>query len=128
MKHLSTVVLLLPLLAAPAMAQQFPKDFQGEWISEGDEPSVCKVGAFDRMESDAIMKVTTRDTQQIESGCQLKAFKGQVSGASVRLTCSGEGNTWQVNEIWSVRKVAGRTLLITANPKDNRIYVLAKCD
>jgi hypothetical protein len=128
MKILAAAALALPLLAAPAMAQQFPKDFQGEWIADGDEPSVCKPGAFDRMESDAIMKVTARDTSQIESGCQLKAFKGQTFGAAVRLSCSGEGNTWQVNEIWSVRKVAGRTLLITANAKENRISVLAKCE
>jgi hypothetical protein len=118
----------LPLFAVPAAAQQFPKDFQGEWIAEGDEPAVCKAGAFDRMESDTIMKVSARDTAQIESSCQLKALKGQTFGASVRLSCSGEGNTWQVNEIWSVRKVAGRTLLITANPKDSRIGVMAKCE
>jgi len=128
MKLMPATVMVFALLAVPAMAQQFPKDFQGEWIADGDEPSVCKPGAFDRMESDAIMKVTARDTSQIESGCQLKAFKGQTFGASVRLACSGEGNTWQVNEIWSVRKVAGRTLLITANAKDSRISVLAKCE
>ena len=128
MKMFAAAALMLPLLAAPALAQQFPREFQGEWMAESDEPSVCKPGAFDRMESDAIMKITARDTSQIESGCQLKGFKGQTFGASVRLACSGEGSTWQVNEIWSVRKVAGRTLLITASAKDSRISVLAKCE
>ncbi len=128
MKLIYAAAITIGFFATPALAQQFPKDFQGEWIAEGDEPSICKPGAFDRMESDAIMKVTARDTTQIESSCQLKGFKGQTFGANVRLSCSGEGNTWQVNDIWSVRKVAGRTLLITASAKDNRISVLAKCE
>ena len=116
-------------VATGAFAQQFPKEFQGEWIVHSDDDqNVCKLGAFDRMESDAIMKVTARDTAQIESSCSLKAFKGQTFGASVRLSCSGEGNTWQVNEIWSVRKINGRTMLVTATPKDNRISVLSKCE
>jgi hypothetical protein len=128
MKLIYAAAITIGFFATPASAQQFPKDFQGEWIAEGDEPSICKPGAFDRMESDAIMKVTARDTTQIESSCQLKGFKGQTFGANVRLSCSGERNTWQVNDIWSVRKVAGRTLLITASAKDNRISVLAKCE
>lgn len=129
MKWTLALAFVASLSATGAYAQQFPKEFQGEWIMQSDdEASMCKPGAFDRMESDTIMKVSTRDTSQYESSCSLKGFKAQNFGASVRLSCSGEGNTWQVSEIWSIRKIGGRTLLITATPKDSRIAVLAKCE
>lgn len=111
-----------------AQAQTFPKEFLGEWIAHNDdEPVTCAPGAMDRMESDTIMKIEPRSTTQWESSCRLQAFKMQNTAGSVRLLCHGEGERWQLNQLWSVRKIGEKPVLLIATPKDGFISVFQKC-
>lgn len=114
--------------AGLAQAQTFPKEFLGEWIAHNDEEqAVCTPGAMDRMESDTIMKIEPRSTTQWESSCRLQAFKMQNSASSVRLVCNGEGDRWQLNQLWAVRKIGEKPVLLIATPKDGLISVFHKC-
>jgi|LauGreDrversion4_2_1035121.scaffolds.fasta_scaffold160006_2 hypothetical protein len=111
-----------------AQAQTFPKEFLGEWIAHNDdEPVTCTPGAMDRMESDAIMKIEPRSTTQWESSCRLQGIKIQYGTGNVRLVCNGQGERWQVSELWAVRKIGDKPVLLTSTQKDGAIRVFQKC-
>jgi hypothetical protein len=112
-----------------AQAQQFPPSLQGEWLAQSpEEERSCKRGDFDKMESDALMKVTARGTAHWESSCRLQGLKETGNTWQVRLVCDGEGMRWQDQQIWSLQKISNRNLLIMVTPKSGFMHVMQKCD
>ncbi len=127
-KALLAAILFVTAGIGLAQAQTFPKEFLGEWIAHNDEePVACTPGAMDRMESDTIMKIEPRSTTQWEPSCRLQAFKMQNTAGSVRLICNGEGDRWQLNQLWAVRKISEKPVLLIATPKEGVISVFQKC-
>src|SRR5262245_47665056 len=96
-----------------------PSDFLGVWISAADDENQCKradwkgIGAN---ESDRLIRTSLMELEEWESGCKVVSVKRPSyqygKTISVQLACGGEGMTWRSNEIWHVRTIDHRRVLV----------------
>ena len=126
--RLAAIILpILLVLAAPASATERP--FDGRW---GFDAEAC---ALEPGSSDLVPTVIADDEiQYYESHCRIEAVEpigGEGTSAwRVRLSCSGEGETWTSEEIFAIDYGIDqrRRQLIEIDLEDGFVVVRQACD
>jgi hypothetical protein len=126
--RLAAIILpILLVLAAPASATERP--FDGRW---GFDAEAC---ALQPGASDLVPTVIANDEiQYYESHCRIEAVEpigGEGTSAwRVRLSCSGEGETWTSEEIFAIDYGIDqrRRQLIEIDLEDGFVVVRQACD
>lgn len=123
-------------LAQAGFAQALPERFRGVWKYAEKEPDSCKQTDWkSAAHTDGHINVTPRQIVYYESTCRyasIQTARSNDANAAVRVTlsCKGEGETWRSVQVWQVRKIGGRSMLIAAatNPGREFIAVYQGCD
>lgn len=129
MRSLCYVFVCTVFYGVPALAQQaqFPNDFLGEWSADVENSGTCRTGDFEKKESDGLIKVSRREISYWESGCSLNGISRKGNTVTARLSCSGEGNTWRVNNVMGVSKISGQSHLVVYSDQGGYLSIYRKC-
>lgn len=111
-----------PAAAKPA---PFPAEFRGVWGANVETGETCRVRDFEERNSDALMQVTARQMEFWESRCDVTSLTRKDDTINVKMTCYGEGETWQDSNVMTIKPIAGRTYLLTYS--GGYISAYAKC-
>lgn len=84
------------LLSAAASAQAAEPGYIGTWQIEG---TPCANG---RLDNDGYLKINSKRTVAHESHCTIQKVTRGSTGWTAKLSCSGEGETWQRTVGWSL--------------------------
>ena len=113
---------------ASAMAQQeqIPSEFRGIW---GWGAEACSTK--DWRNKDIFHQIRPSDIEYWESECRvanLSRSSDDSDALVLRLNCSGEGEEWEMNEIWKKFDIGGTQYLIkvTLNRNEVRLYRLCR--
>lgn len=117
---------VIMLLSWPTQAQQLPANLLGEWVV-AEDVQACRLGDFDKRESDSLIKVGRRQIEYWESVCTVRSVSTKGNTTSVRMTCSGEGETWTSNEVLSVQKIGGRDYLVAYRQTQGYMSAYSRC-
>jgi hypothetical protein len=127
MKRVAVILPMLLLLAASASAAERP--FDGRW---GLDAETCALAPGT---SDLVPAVIANDEiQYYESHCRIEAVEpigGENTSAwRVRMTCSGEGETWTSESIFAIDYGTGdrRRQLIEIDLEAGFVDVRQACD
>jgi hypothetical protein len=126
MARLTGVIKVLVVLCSnfqPLMASAqsgLPSDFLGVWILAADDENQCKSADWKGIganESDRLIRTSLRELEEWEGGCKVVSVKRPSSyqydkTISIQLACGGEGMTWRRNQIWHVRTIDRRRVLV----------------
>jgi hypothetical protein len=126
--RLAAIILpILPVLAGAALAEERP--FDGRW---GLDAETCERAPGT---SDVVPAVIANDEiQYYESHCRIEAVEpigGENTSAwRVRMTCSGEGETWASESIFAIDHGTGdrRRQLIEIDLEYGFVDVRQACD
>jgi hypothetical protein len=112
----------------------------GTWISVNGEVETCKRSDWKgpaQSDNDRLINITPKVIEEWESACRFTSVKviktpnGYQSSIDdpvlVTMTCDGDGMTNKLSEMWRIHKVAGLTLMITADAAKHHVAVYQKC-
>ena len=121
--------IILPMLILAWAASAVERPFDGRW---GFDAEAC---ALEPGSSDLVPTVIANDEiQYYESHCRIEAVEpigGENTSAwRVRMTCSGEGETWTSESIFAIDHGTGdrRRQLIEIELADGFVDVRQACD
>lgn len=109
--------------AAPAApAASFPPAFRGFWKLAGKTGNACPTPRMSL--TSGVIQVEPGSWKGWESGCDLTRIEtpketppdGQ-STIQVEMSCFVEANSYRSREMWQVRRIDGRSMLVTATLK-----------
>jgi hypothetical protein len=112
-----------PSQRTTAAGAQIPSEFLGVYISAGATNNQCRRGDWKGQaqgEEPRLMRIAPRSIEYWESSCNYLGVKAQQAAdegagrSRVSMTCAGEGETWRTTELWQVKTVDGRKILIMA--------------
>ena len=85
-----------------ASAAEVPHKYRGIWtLSDSCEQAIAaQSGEF------PFLVVTNEETVQHETSCKIASVKRAPNKDTLNFRCSGEGEKWELNQVWSVRDKA----------------------
>ena len=114
--------------AAPALPQelrQIPTEFRGTWGWGAEECS-----AKDWRKRDTLHQIGGSGIEYWESECRVASLSRSTDdpdALSLRLNCSGEGEEWDLDEVWKRFEIGGAEYLIKVTLGRNEVRLYRFC-
>ncbi len=105
--------------AQAAQAQGLPQRFLGVWQVIENQTTPCRKSDWDSNPDDTHVHVSAREFNTGESYCRISSVRkgkndSDYSAVRLKLSCSGEGESWEVTGIWQVTELSGQKILLAA--------------
>lgn len=117
----SAIVSVGFLTPATSFASNVPERFRGVWQVMESGEAVCKASDWDTdLHTDTHVRIEPGLVRYHESECRFRTIAKpqlQHDAGAIRITmsCEGEGEKWQLTEVWQSLDVLGRTMLAKTN-------------
>jgi hypothetical protein len=114
--------------ATPTLSQEvqpIPTEFHGIWGWGAEE---CAVKNW--RNQDTLHQIRGSDIEYWESECRVATLSRSVDDVdtlSLHLNCSGEGEAWQMDELWKKFEVGGAQYLIKVTLGRNEVRLYRSC-
>lgn len=112
-------------IASAEDKKQIPGEFRGIW---GLGSTQCS--AKDWRNVDNLIEIGSTEITYWESECRITSGSGlsdDLVTLKLKLNCSGEGEEWQVNQLWKRLVIDNAEFLITVTPATSQITTYRKC-
>jgi hypothetical protein len=121
----------LAAVAVPSLAQSppeasIPADFQGIW---GLGAAACRT--TDWRNVDTLVRIAADAITYWESECRpVGTVRRLRGGQSLRLefTCAGEGETWEITQLWGRLQAGPDAFLVTVTPETDQVLFYRRCE
>ncbi|MDX2307062.1 MAG: hypothetical protein NW216_02365 [Hyphomicrobium sp.] len=129
---LSVMLLAVLAIGSPSWGEEFPTTLQGEWQMfsiDGLPVAQCPGPDVDRNiePGEGIIRISVRKLDAVELTCDVGAVRDRDTHLDVRMTCYYEGIIEKSAEIWWRRKLDGKDMLYTHNPKLKTLLTYRRC-
>ncbi|WP_157080723.1 hypothetical protein [Methylobacterium variabile] len=132
----AAIATVLSFATWTAAASEIPLGFRGVWGTYTSCPASAWRGVGQN-DDDRVVQITAKSFLAFESGCDVrsvkaaKIFRNQwgkiISPTELTFTCSGEGLTERVRELWDINSTIESDILSVQDAKTRKITTYYRC-